>query len=605
MKKILSLFFLFVFSISTAAFCLEVSKSKDARGEGIDTLIGRLEKIIPPPPITLTLDDCVEIALLNNPELKIKQSILNSVDGDQMIDRSRFFSHVDIIGNFGRSQGSLLKSYYPSHNPMAVTPLGGLDSGGYSSGSSSGSSDISSLAAQFGVSDISSLMSSIPAEYQQLAEQYLSGAFRPALNRDADQVIPEFPDFDPEQLQALIDALAQVDPEQITGLINSIESLNNLLASTSSSDRTTLNNEIAVKYSRRLLEWGRDSSSSAQIRANRRLASHNYQQKVRDIVANVRTSFFHILLKKQQIETRQELLAAYEENLIKKQKRYDIAKDVPRIDVLTAELDVLEQKNRINSLKAALMNKELELLKLLDMPFGAKVNFKGELRDFNYSLDQIVRNTSDNSFHVAYLREELKEDEREFRELAWDYKPVLTAKAGVENHRNAVGLSLNNSNQTYGLDLGVSQHLNLPTSTSSFGLSSNRTENNYTLSLGAVWNVYDNTKRKGVEKKHLEKLSQTRMEFGQALVEEEMEARKAHQTLVEAMERLKLQEDIVNVARQRLEITLKLREYGKAQDYQVDQRRNDFFSQQDKYFSEQENLIAAQENLRRIMGVFQ
>jgi outer membrane protein TolC len=604
MKKAFSLLFLIFFSASVSVLCVEKQEKAISSGESVDTLLKRLEAIVPPPPLALTMDECVEIALLNNPELKIKQSILNSVDGDQMIDRSRFFSHVDVIGNFGRSQGSLLKSYYPSHNPMAVASLGGLDTGSYSASSSSGSSDISSLAAQFGVTDVSSLLSSIPAEYQKLAEQYLSGAFRPALNRDAEQPF-EFPDIDTEQLQALIDALAQVDPEQITGLINSIDSLNSLLASTSSSDRTSLNNEIAVRYSRRLLEWGRDSSSSSQIRANRRLASHNYQQKVRDVVANVRTTFFHILLKQQQIETRQELLAAYEENLVKKQKRYEIARDVPRIDVLTAELDVLEQKNRINSLKAALMNKELDLLKLLDMPFGSKVNFKGDLRDFHYTLDQIVKNTSDNSFHIAYLRDELKEDEREFRELAWDYKPIFTAKAGVENHRNAVGLSLNNSNQTYGLDLGVSQHLNLPTSSSSFGLSSNRTENNYTLSLGAVWNVYDNTKRKGIEKKHIEKLSQTRMEFSQALADEEMEARKAHQTLIEAMERLKLQEDIVNVARQRLEITLKLREYGKAQDYQVDQRRNDFFSQQDKYFSEQENLIAAQENIRRIMGVFQ
>ena len=49
------------------------------------------------------------------------------------------------------------------------------------------------------------------------------------------------------------------------------------------------------------------------------------------------------------------------------------------------------------------------------------------------------------------------------------------------------------------------------------------------------------------------------------------------------------------MAGQRLDITRKLREYNKTDDYQVDQRRNHFFAQQEKYFTEQENVIVAQE----------
>ncbi len=570
----------------------------------IDEIVRELDtKLTKPQPVSMTLDDCIRMAIQNNPDLRIKQAILNSVDGDKMIDRARFFSHVDFVANFGRAQGTIEKSYYPTLNASPVASLGGLDTSTYSSGKgTSGSTDLSSIAAQFGISDVSSLLSMVPAEYQSL----VSGLMRTQGGAEA---------VSAQRSLGMERAAAQTIPslniDQLNQLISQLNSLTNVLSSSSvSSSKTVVDNEVAIRYSQRLLEWGKDSMAATGIRSNRRLAIHNYEQKLRDVIASVRNSFFSILLKKDQIETRRKLLAEYEDKLQKQQKRFEIAKDVPRIDVLTAELDVLNEKNRIDTLKSDLIKKKLELMNYLNMPLGTELEITGELEAFDYSLADAVRLTKENSFQITYLQEELKESERAFKQLAWDYKPIYNAKLGIEDKDKAVGLSLNNSNQTYGLDLGVAKYLNLPSSNSgnstltSLLSGSGHGTNNYSMSLGVSWNLYDNTERKGVSLKHVEKLNQSRTELEQEVAKEELEVRKAYQELIEAVDSLKLQKDIVENSRRRLEITRKLREYGKVNEFQVDSLRNTFFSDQDRYFSQQENVISAQENLRRIMGVF-
>ncbi|HOX28492.1 MAG TPA: TolC family protein, partial [bacterium] len=452
---------------ATAMLCAVFLTTARADMSQIDRLIDSIDKVKPAEKAVLTLDQCLQVAIENNQDLAIKQAILNSVAGDLMIDRSRFFSHVDFIGNFGRSQGSPLSTYYPNLNPRAVTSLGGLDTSSYSASTSSGtSSTISDLAAQFGISDVSSLLSNIPSQYQSL----LSGLLRTqGGDRTAQQLIA--PGID----------LSQIDPAQIQSLISQLQTLSTMFANAAaaSTQRTSANNEVAIRYSRRLLEWGRDSSSSVSIRRNRRLAIYNYEQKLRDVISTVRTDFFLILLKKQQIETREKLLGEYEKKLWQQQERFDIAKDVPRIDVLTAELDVLNEKNRISSLKSDLIQKKLELLRLLDMPLATEVEFTGDLEPFNYSLDEVVAFTKQNSFQITYSKQEYDESEREFNQLAWDYKPIYNAKVGIEDHSGILGFTLNNSNQTYGVDMGAVKYTNMPGGST----ASNRTHNNYTMSL--------------------------------------------------------------------------------------------------------------------------
>jgi outer membrane protein TolC len=581
-----------IVSIATVVALIVFSGGMLARAdfEGIDRIIDRLDALKPPRMIVLTLDDCIAIAMENNHELLEKQFILNSVQGDEMIDKSRFFSHVDVMGSFSRSEGTLLKTYYPSYNPQVVASLGSIDTRpSTSSTTSTGSTDLASLAAQYGISDISSLMSMVPSQYQSVLTGLMGGqgANASTLNSAGKVTAQQITDIN-------LDELA----EMLQQLQDTMDYFNSLVSS--ASERSSSDSELAIRYSRRILEWGRDSSSSVQIRKNRRLAIYNYQQKLREVVTNVRTTFFLILLKKEQIETRQKLLQEYEEKLWKLNKRFEVAKDVQRIDVLTAELDVLNEEDRINSLKSELMQDKLDLLNVLNLSLGVDVDFVGEISTFDYTPDDVVRLTKENSFYMTYLREEYDESEQQFKQLAWDYKPILSGKIGIENQPMALGLSLNNSDQTYGLDLGVAGYTNVPAGSS----SSSSKENNYSLSLGVQWNLYDNMERGGVTKKNLEKLNETHEELKAEESQEELDARKAYQKLLEAAESLKIARDIVENSKKRLEITRKLREYGKVNEFQLDSLRNTFFSDQENYFSAQENLIKAQEDIRGLMGIF-
>lgn len=564
----------------------------------VETKVEADVNLLPLGPTVLSLDECIKLAIENNHELKIKQAILNSVDGDKMIDRSRFYSHVDFIADFSRDHGTLSKSYYPSYNPQPVSSLGTLDASSLSlssGGASGGGFDLSSIAG-VDISEISSLASSFGIDISQyLPRKAGTPAERRAAQRGAQQLTPE-------EIQDLLNNF-QNNTEQLAQLaeaLNQLQQINSLFGTSSAPSRKT-SSSVAIRYSRRLIEWGKDSSSSVQIRANRRLAIYNYQQKLREIISEVRTTFFTILLKKQQISTREKLLGEYEEKLRQQETRFDVAQDVPKIDVLTAELDVLNEKNRINSLKADLIEKKYELLQIINMPLDTNIEFSGELEPLDTQLDEVVSLTKKNSFQITYLREEYKEDQREFNERAWDYKPIFSGRVGIEDKRTAVGISLNNANQTYGLDVGISEYANIPESST---YSSNKKDSNYSMSLGVSWNLFDNTHRKGISKKFLEKLNETKADLDQQIEIEELNARKAFNNLMEAKERLELQNQIVENAQKRLEITRKLREHGRVSEYQVDSYRDTFFSQQDRYFSEQENMIAAQESLRRVMGVF-
>ncbi len=552
--------------------------------------------------IILNLEKCIKQAIDNNHELRMKLADLNSVDGDQMVDRSRFYSHIDFVADASRNQGSLLKSYNPTLNPPVISPIG-MDSssiGQTLSGGSSSSSgtDLSALASQYGVdlSQVTSLASQYGIDISKYLQRTTSAGT--SAQRSANAIIPGT-NIDTDDLEQLFEETQNI-----------VDYFNDTIAS--ASRRSTSNIQAGFRFSQRLLEWGRDPASTIQVRQNRRLATYNYEQKLRDVISQVRSAFFLIILKQQQIETRQKLLKEYQAKLVQQQKRFEIAKDVPRIDVLTAELDVLNEQNRIDVLNGDLTQKKLELLQLLNLPYDTNVQFVGDIPSFDFTLPEIVSTTKQNSYQMTYLNSEFDEAQLKFQQLAWDYKPVFSAKVGYEDHRNAYGLTLNNSNQTYGLDLGAINYINVPSERTSSSLISSLTttggtrtsDDNLSIAAGLTWNLYDNTQRKGVEKKQLENLNKLKIDLTRQTELEELSARKAYNDLVEAVQKLTLQSKIVDNAKRRLEITRKLREYGKVTEYQVDSYRDSFFSQQDRYFSDQEAVITAQENLRKIMGTF-
>lgn len=565
-----------------------------AEFEGVDAIIKELDEKIPPPPDVLTVDKCIELAVENNPQLQMRVAALNAIEGDEMIDRSRFFSHLDFIASFNRGQGTIQKSVSNySYNPQPVLSSASLDSAaGFGVSSGDGGSGISgfdtSQLAGVDIDEVSSIASSFGIDINQFLRptgtQYRQQSLR-RLERTANQTIPG----------------TGIDVDQLNDLIDTLEDLNDLLdTSTSTSDRTSAKTAVSLRYSRRLLEWGRDSSSEVGIRDVRRTAVRNYEQKLREIIRDVRVNFFTLLLKQRQVEERKKLLEEYEKRHWQQKKRFEIAQDVSRLDVLTAELDVLNEEDSIRRLKLSYIETKYELMKLIDQPLKKDVILVGDLPEFDYSESKVAELAVENSYEVQLLEGEVWESQRSYEQLAWDYKPIFTANASVENRRTAAAFTINNSNQTYGLDMGVEQFLNMPT-----GSSSNSSDHNYSLSAGVVWNLYDNEKRKGVDKVTLEKLNEEREELRELVKAEELNARTAYRNYQETKDKLELQKSILEIYEKRLDITRKLREYDRVQQFEVDNYRNSYFAQLDNVFREQENLISAQENLRALMGIFE
>jgi len=563
---------------------------------------------------TLTLDDCVFIALENNPGLQSKLAVLNKVEGDVMVDRSRFFSHWDVLASFERIDGTLNKTYYPAFNPAPVSSFGAASIGTVSSGGSGGldlaglsSSDIESLTG-VSSSEIAGLASQFGVDLSQFGLRPLpqaTPAERVALERSLERSAqaPIVIDTPLGPISVSDEQQAQIQEMIRNSVLNT--------SSESAADRNYSQNTMSLRYSRRLMEWGKDPVSEVGIRANRRLAIFNYEQELRNVLSDLRSTFYTVLLKEKQIDERVGLLEAYEKKLRDLQLRYEVAQDVPMIDVLTAELDVLNERLRINTLQNDLVSLKLDLLKLLGRPLGADVTLVGEppdLKQFAFSLNEIVDLTMENSYQISYLRQELGEEERALRDIDRSYKPVYSAKAGFEDKRTSLGFTINNSDNTYGLDMGVESWNNLPapgTSSIFSTSSSSSNESNKYLGMSVSWVLDDNMKRKGITKKQLEEINEMKADLQDQVQAEELSVRNAYQDMLEAVQQLEIQESRMNISRRRLEITRKLREFGKVQEFQLDSYRSQFFNDQDNYFKAQETVITAQENLRKIMGVFE
>jgi outer membrane protein TolC len=100
------------------------------------------------------------------------------------------------------------------------------------------------------------------------------------------------------------------------------------------------------------------------------------------------------------------------------------------------------------------------------------------------------------------------------------------------------------------------------------------------------------------------RLSQGQTSLVDRKVQVEREVRGYHQTLKDRTVQMEIDGERLNIARRRLEIQERLRDMGRATDYEVETFRNAFFQEQERYFRTQDAYIAALEDLRLAVGAF-
>ena len=359
--------------------------------------------------------------------------------------------------------------------------------------------------------------------------------------------------------------------------------------------------ESSVKLTQRLLEFGKDTAADIKLREDERQAIYAYESKLREVLSNVRRTFFSVLLRDEQIRIRQDLLKEFRRKFREVQEQRK-KRMVPLFTVLTAELNVLNEEVSINDLERDRLRMRMQLLQLLGRPMGDLAELSGALKDFEIDEEEVVRIAKRNSVSVALARERLEEQRRLVRKLNWDYMPDLAVQSGVESGRKKAGVEVTNQNDTWGVDLSSEYQLSEREESPGYR---DADQTDWFANVQVRVPVFEGLERRGRARLEMAKLHQRTAELKKQEELAELTVRQAYQTLLGAAESRRLQERRVQIDQRRFEIQARKWEEGLIRDDELETFRNQFFQSQDRFFTEQDKYISAQEDLRKIMGYFE
>ncbi|MBI4577541.1 MAG: TolC family protein [Planctomycetes bacterium] len=372
---------------------------------------------------------------------------------------------------------------------------------------------------------------------------------------------------------------------------------------TGSSSAQALDKEGALRWTQRLLELGREAASSVNLRAARRKAFFDYQDRVADALSGVREGFFLLINRQEQIRQRRDNLRNFEENLTRQRERFERGL-VIKADVLTAELSVREEELRINSLERVHFRQRMDLLDLLGLEVGRTAEFVGSLEpEFPFGQGEAVAVALERAGSVALAEEAVRERRRVLREVGTRWWPDLSFNARADSREDAVRLDLLGAQRTWGLDLTAEHFFERPQAR--FQTFRNaEDEVNWFVGMDLVLPLFDGLSRDHERRRERAALRQAEVALQEAVADVELGMRKAYQDYLEAQEELRIQMKTLDIARERLSITLELKQYGRASDNEVETFRQRLFIEQDALFRQQDNLIRTMERLRRLMRKF-
>ena len=366
--------------------------------------------------------------------------------------------------------------------------------------------------------------------------------------------------------------------------------------STGPGDDTEDRTSGRLDFSQRLFEFGADASKDIQLRSDLREALFGYEGKVHEVLARVWEVFHLILLQERQIALRRESRDSFKSVLERQVARFE-KRLASEEDKLNAELNVLNEELAINRLVRQRFNNEMELLRLIGRPIGGEVRIEGRLVPFDIEQDEAVQVALLRDVQVALSEELVNEQRRVVNELDWDFGPDLTIDAGVEDGRKKAGISVDREDKTWGVD-----------ATSEFDLSEREPvpdapeEAQWSAQIEARIPIFEGGSRPGQTVREEAKLRQLMAELRDQRAGVELKVRQAYQSMLEAEEQQRIQEQQVVIARRRLQINQLLKEKGKADEAKLEQVRVQFFDAQDALFGNQATYISRQADLRRFMG---
>jgi outer membrane protein TolC len=381
-------------------------------------------------------------------------------------------------------------------------------------------------------------------------------------------------------------------------------------------DRSADASQIGARISQRILEWGKDNPIDLALRSDQRDALFRYEDRVAIVLSQVRRAFLFVQLKDEQIAARQELLKQFETQARIKQQRMDAGNLSVKIEVLTAQLNVLNEKTRINQLESEKFNRKAELLRLVGLPVGAsQVEFQGRSDDFGldgFDMEGMIHLALAQNSELAFREALVAEQGRALGQLRYEYLPDLRVRSGYQDEFGRAGAEVRNIDDTWGLDLigepgvtGSSENtewdglgyfgpgVNLPGPDPGwFGA----------VQLGIP--IAEGRARTGRRIQARAALNAAVAAADDQQDRIELNVRQGYKFLSEQKFQVDLAQENVNIEKERFQIQEELRNAGKITDDQLETFRTRFFSAQDNLFDQQERLIERQEDLRLAIRYF-
>jgi len=372
---------------------------------------------------------------------------------------------------------------------------------------------------------------------------------------------------------------------------------------------------VSAQIRQRLLEWGKDHPLDLDLRAEQRNTLFNYENRVASVFSQVRRAFLFIKLKERQIAARAVLLEQFEAQAAIKQQRMDAGNLSVKIEVLTAQLNVLNERTRINTLERQRFNRKADLLRLIGLPVGAdQVELVGQMDTFGvdgFDMDGMIRLALAQSSELALVETLVAEGGRALDQLGYEYFPDLRLTSGFQDEYGRTGAEISNQDDTWGLDF-IGQP-GVPSGSEKDGGGLGLFSPDFHLGGPDPGWFTGIELRMPVTEGHARtgRRIQARAEWNRlrAVAEDqkdriELDVRQSHKFLSEQKFQVDLAQENVNIERERFRIQEELRDAGKVTNEDLETFRRAFFAAQDKLFQEQETLIDRQEDLRLAVRYF-
>lgn len=368
-------------------------------------------------------------------------------------------------------------------------------------------------------------------------------------------------------------------------------------------DSDLFRDEAILHARQRVLEFGADVPEEVAYRSHKRLARLDYERQTRRVLSQVRRNFYLTIVKGQQIENRREVLDNVREKLRRIRVKYErgVAKE---FDLLTAQLDSLEQEAQISVLLGQKARLTFDLLRLIGRDMVQKVMLVGKIEDFEMNLEDAVAMALSRDVEVERLGEEVAEASRAFHETRLDYLPDIGLQIGMESGNKVLGFELSQSQRTWRLDASSDVLL---LRTGDLPLDSRfitRDTNKFALFQVSL-PILAGFSRYGQTGATRARLYQVQASFRDRREQVERNVRQHYQTLQDRILQRQINTRRLEMDRRRLEIQERLRDLGQVTDNQVETFRDRFFAGQERLFQSQDAYINALENLREVMGYFE